>query len=134
MVHLKSLSILLLALLSICCSQQTVENPRGYNYRLQMVVDDLDNPWGLAFLPDNSMLINEKAGQLIHFKNGKKHIISGLPDIDLNGQGGLLDIVLHPNYEQNGWIYFSYASPAGSNTGSHTALMRGKAQWQSTKQ
>ncbi len=127
MVQLKALSVFFLALLSICCSEQSGNKQQSdYRYKLQMVVDALDNPWGLAFLPDNSMLITEKGGDLIHFKNGNKIFISGLPGIDVNGQGGFLDIVLHPDYTQNGWIYFTYASSEGSGSGSHTALMRAK--------
>jgi glucose/arabinose dehydrogenase len=72
------------------------------------------------------MLINEKAGELIHFKNGKKTKISGLPEIYVRGQGGLLDIILHPDYKTNGWIYFSFASPTGEGEGGNTAIARAK--------
>jgi len=127
MFYLKISSVVLVALMSICCSRQSNEQQTvAYDYKLQKVVSDLNNPWGMAFLPDKSMLITEKSGQLIHFKNANKTTISGLPTIDDNGQGGLLDIVLHPNYEQNGWLYFTYASPQGNGPGSHTALMRAK--------
>ena len=96
------------------------------NENYQIVVPDLINPWGFTFLPDKSILINEKEGKLIHFKDGIKNTISGLPEIYVSGQGGLMDIVLHPNYEINGWIYISYASSLGPGNGGNTAIMRGK--------
>lgn len=94
------------------------------NYEL--VVSNLSNPWGFTFLPDNSMLINEKKGSLIHFKNGVKTEIKNLPEIYVRGQGGFMDIELHPEYAKNGWIYFTYASSSGKGNGGNTALMRAK--------
>lgn len=92
----------------------------------ELVVPDLINPWGFTFLPDNSILITEKEGKLIHFKNGRKTEIKGLPEIYVRGQGGFMDVTLHPNYKQNGWIYFTYASEEGGGNGGNTSLMRAK--------
>jgi len=94
----------------------------------ELVVSDLTIPWGFVFLPDNSILITEKAGDLIHFKNGKKQLISGLPKIKVQGQGGLLGIALHPDYKNTGWIYFTYASDSGPGEGANTTLMRARLQ------
>ncbi len=94
------------------------------SYSHEIIVGDLDIPWGFTFLPDGSMLINEKQGELIRFKEGRKTIINGLPDIKVQGQGGLMDIELHPNYSENGWIYISYATEEGEGNGANTALMR----------
>src|SRR5690606_24127998 len=58
--------------------------------------------------------------------DGKKTHIEGLPEIEVRGQGGFMDIELHPDYNNNGWIYFSYASPEGEGQGSNTAIMRAK--------
>ena len=91
-----------------------------------VIVPDLKIPWGFQFLPDNSILITEKTGKLIHFKDGVKTLIKGLPKIDAIGQGGLLDIKLHPEYKTNGWIYFSYISNKGKSKGTNTAIARGK--------
>ena len=93
-------------------------------YESELVVPDLQIPWGTAFLPDGSMLITEKSGNLIHYKDGQKKILTGVPEIYNRGQGGFLDVALHPNYEENGWIYFTYASPGGEGEGGNTALMR----------
>ncbi|MCB7479786.1 PQQ-dependent sugar dehydrogenase [Christiangramia sediminis] len=95
-------------------------------YSYEMVVEGLKIPWGFTFLPDDSMLITEKNGDIIHFKDGKKTEIQGGPEVYDRGQGGLLDVVIHPDYESNAWIYFSYASKEGEGDGGNTALMRTK--------
>jgi glucose/arabinose dehydrogenase len=96
------------------------------NYTHQVVVDKLSIPWGFTFLPDKSMLITEKSGELIHFKNGKKIKVSGLPSMQSFGQGGLMDIELHPNFEKNNFIYFTYAASHGRGNGFNTALVRAR--------
>ncbi|MFG6686460.1 PQQ-dependent sugar dehydrogenase [Mariniflexile sp. HNIBRBA6329] len=124
--------ILTVALISLmACAQQTEStikalDPETLNYTTELVVGDINIPWGMAFLPDGSMLITEKAGELIHFKNGQEQLIAGVPDIYVRGQGGFMGIKLHPNYETNGWIYFSYASAEGEGDGGNTAIMRAK--------
>ena len=111
MKQLIHLLILIFLSFSACAHQTdsyiTAEVPEIINYTTEVVVPNLDIPWGMVFLPDNSMLITEKSGELIHFKNGKKTSIEGLPEIYVRGQGGLMDIELHPDYNENGWIYFS---------------------------
>jgi glucose/arabinose dehydrogenase len=116
--------------LSACAQQQEssvkAEAPNNLKYTTEVVVSDIPIPWGLEFLPDGSMLITEKAGALIHFKDGVKTNIEGVPQVYNRGQGGLLDIKLHPDYANNGWIYISYASPEGEGNGGNTAIMRAK--------
>lgn len=102
------------------------EAATNINYSTETVVYDLTIPWGMAFLPDGAMLITEKAGELIHFKDGKKTMISGLPDVYVRGQGGLLDIELHPDYASNGWLYMTHASEDGDGKGGNTTLLRAK--------
>jgi glucose/arabinose dehydrogenase len=94
--------------------------------QVELVVGELNNPWGMAFLPDGSLLITEKSGTLIHVKNGERISVQNVPEVALIGQGGLLDIELHPSYKQNGWIYLSYASPEGAGEGGNTAIMRAR--------
>ena len=124
--------LLMLILMSFyACAQQVesevkAENPSTINYTTEIVVPDINIPWGIAFLPDGSMLITEKAGELIHFKNGVKTSIQGVPEIYVRGQGGFMGITLHPKYETNGWIYFAYASAEGEGDGGNTAIMRAK--------
>ncbi|MBB6005370.1 PQQ-dependent sugar dehydrogenase [Arcicella rosea] len=99
--------------------------------KIETVVTGLNVPWGIAFLPNGDMLVTERTGQLRLVHEGKlvAEPIQGLPAIVSKGQGGLLDIKLHPNYVKNGWIYFTYSSPAAegeTGKGSNTALMRAK--------
>lgn len=117
--------LLLVSLISIiACAQD--KNPVNTKNSHEVIVPELNIPWGFTFLPDGSMLINEKAGKLIHFKDNKKIEISGLPEIYVRGQGGLMDIIIHPNYKDNGWIYLSYASSEGEGDGGNTAIARAK--------
>ncbi|WP_298534428.1 PQQ-dependent sugar dehydrogenase [uncultured Algibacter sp.] len=113
------------------CAQQIeseikAQEPQDLNYTTELVIPDLDIPWGMAFLPDSSILITEKSGDLIHFKDGTKTNIEGTPEVYVRGQGGFLDIELHPDYENNGWIYMTYASSEGNGNGGNTAIMRAK--------
>ena len=92
--------------------------------KYEIVVSDLEVPWAFVFLPDNSILITERKGELIHFKNGEKNIIKNLPKIISKNQGGLLDIELHPNFKKNGWVYIAYSSSNDNNDGMNTSVMR----------
>src|SRR5690606_36587016 len=121
----------LMAMTLSACAQQTessvkAEEPASLKYTTEVVVSDIPIAWGLDFLPDGSMLITEKAGELIHFKDGVKTNIEGIPIVYNSGQGRLLDVKLHPDYANNGWIYISYASPEGEANGGNTAIMRAK--------
>lgn len=95
-------------------------------YGYEVVVPDLQIAWGMDFLPDGSMLITEKSGELIHFKDGQKNQVEGAPEVYNRGQGGFLDVAVHPDYESNGWIYFTYSSSDNEDAGGNTALMRAK--------
>ncbi|MEX0685914.1 MAG: PQQ-dependent sugar dehydrogenase [Balneolales bacterium] len=99
-------------------------NSEELAFRVDTVARGLDTPWGLAFLPNGSVLITERAGKLRIVRNGtlQQDSISGMPEVYANGQGGLLDIGLHPEYENNGWIYMTYSNPG--EEGAHTAIMR----------
>ena len=98
-------------------------------FRLATLLNGLENPWSLAFLPDGQMLVTERAGRLRlvsqDFKLNPKPI-DGLPEVVAQGQGGLFDVVLHPQYAQNGWIYWAYNAPGQGGWG--TAMARGKLQ------
>ncbi|TRZ42847.1 PQQ-dependent sugar dehydrogenase [Robertkochia solimangrovi] len=115
--------------LTLSCAQKKdkeVTTPENLEYTTETVVDGITIPWGLAFLPDGSLLISDKSGEITLFKDGKKETVSGGPEVYVRGQGGLMDIELHPDYENNGWIYMTYASSEGEGEGGHTALMRAK--------
>jgi glucose/arabinose dehydrogenase len=100
---------------------------------VETVVTGLTMPWATAFLPNGDMLVTERVGKLRLVKNGQLDPteISGLPKVLYRGQGGLLDVVVHPDYAKNGWIYISYSSPKaegedGPDNGANTALLRAK--------
>lgn len=113
---------------NVACAQETRENdvPLSSNtsYSYEVVVPELTNPWGLAVLPDGAMLITEKSGDLVYVKKGVKTMIKEVPKVVTRNQGGLLDIRLHPDYANNGWLYLTYSSPEGEEEGAMTALMR----------
>lgn len=116
-------------LLNFSCAQNPenkVSTPENVPFTIELFVDELQIPWGFTFLPDGSILITEKSGKIIHFKDGNKTEISNVPEVYQRGQGGLLDIELHPQYDKNGWLYISYASTEGEGKGGNTALMRAK--------
>jgi glucose/arabinose dehydrogenase len=96
-------------------------------FRIDTIAKGLAVPWGITFLPDGDMLVTERSGQLFRFSNGKlKAIISGVPEVYAQGQGGLMDVVLHPKYKENGWIYISYSQKAPDGVGGNTAIFRAK--------
>ncbi|MDT8420236.1 MAG: PQQ-dependent sugar dehydrogenase [Desulfuromonadales bacterium] len=93
--------------------------------------DELSSPWGLAFLPDGRLLVTEKGGRILILGAGGgtiEQVVSGVPPVSSSGQGGLLDIVLDPDFVTDPWIYWSYAEP-GSDAEeglSGTAVARGR--------
>ena len=107
----------------------SVINSEKQAFRLVTLLNGLENPWSLAFLPDGRMLVTERAGRLRlvsqDFKLNPKPI-EGLPEVVAQGQGGLFDVVLHPQYAQNGWVYWAYNAPGPGGWG--TALARGRLQ------
>lgn len=103
--------------------------PAAQELRPVTVAEGLRNPWALAFLPDGRMLVTERGGALrIVERDGKPGApLAGLPRIDVGGQGGLLDVVLDPQFAQNRLVYISYSEPAeGNGSGNSTAVARGR--------
>ncbi len=95
-----------------------------HRVRAVEVAGDLATPWSLAFLPDGSMLVTERGGRLLRLSadGGTRRTISGVPEVYAYGQGGLLDVVLDPDFGQNRLIYLSYA--AEGSDGANTRLAR----------
>ncbi len=91
---------------------------------IQTVVDGLDHPWSVAWLPDRGFLITERSGRLLRFRDDATtpQEIVGVPDVFAEGQGGLLDITLHPRFEENRLVYLSYAS--GTREANRTRVSR----------
>ena len=118
-----ALSGLLLLGLPFVAASQTFTSEDA-QFRLETVADGLEHPWGLAFLPDGSMLVTERAGRLRVIQNGKllPQAVRGLPAPAVSGQGGLLDIILHPDFKENKTLFLSYAHR--SNRGMTTRVAR----------
>ena len=104
--------------------QETLDLVDNNSYTTELVVDGIDIPWGIDFLPDESMLVTEKSGTLYHIINGKKTAIKNVPAVYNRGQGGLLDIQVHPDFKNNNFIFITYASEEGEGKGGNTALIR----------
>jgi len=88
------------------------------------MVDGLDAPWALEFLPDGGMLITERDGRLLHIADGQSRAINGLPEIAARGQGGLLDLLIPRDFAQSREVYFTYSKPQSGGPG--TAIARAR--------
>ena len=105
---------------------QTI-NTQEHALRVVKVVEGLEHPWGLAFLPEGRMLVTERPGRLrIVGKDGRldPQPVAGLPQIAAYGQGGLLDVALHPRFAENGLVYLSYAARGDGGVGTEVARGR----------
>ncbi len=94
-----------------------------YDLRVVTVARGLEHPWGLAWLPDGSMLVTEREGRLrvVGADGAVSAPVEGLPEIAVNGQGGLLDILVDPDFTTNRTIYFSFAEPGDGGAGTAVA-------------
>lgn len=98
-----------------------------HSFRAVTVVEGLEYPWGLAFLPNGDMLVTERPGRLRVVSGGQLRAepVAGVPEVFARGQGGMLDVVLHPEYESNQLVYLSFSKPGPDNTAT-TAVVRGR--------
>ena len=113
----------------ISCEEKTdttINTPEEQEVTATLVVDDLSIPWGMTWLPDGSMIVLEKAGQMYRIQGDNRTEISNVPAVYNRGQGGLMDIELHPDYANNGWLYLSFASEEGGGSGGNTQIVRAK--------
>jgi glucose/arabinose dehydrogenase len=131
--YLLSLSIILPAFLFLAVSSYaqttsaaSTDTSADANFTVQKLYTALSNPWGMAWLPDGRMLVTERSGDILIFKNDKYtgQKLVGVPKVFNQGQGGLLDIKLHPDYNKTKWIYISYSKPVEG--GATTAITRFK--------
>ena len=99
------------------------------NFRLETVIDTgrgLKTPWGIDWLPDGKMLVTSRPGQMHVMLGGHLAEVSELPPVLELGQGGLMDVAVHPDYKKNGWVYLAYTERASSGNGGMTKIVRGK--------
>jgi glucose/arabinose dehydrogenase len=94
-----------------------------HEFRVTTVARGLVHPWSLAFLPNGDMLVTERVGRLRIIRNGELRPmpVAGVPEVALGGQGGLLDIALHPKFAENRLIYLSYAAAGEGGSGTEVA-------------
>ena len=97
-------------------------------FRLVTVAEGLQQPWSIAFLPGGDLLVTELAGRLRLVRGGvlQPDPVGGVPEVSYERQGGLFDVVLHPDYESNQLVYLSYAKPNVDGSESTTAVIRGR--------
>lgn len=118
----------------LCCStvaqaQLEPQAEASKEYRVTVFAADLERPWGMAFLPDGQLLVTEKDGRLnILSKDGKsRQLVQGVPKPRTDGQAGLLDVALDPDFADNNYIYLSYAEEEATNRDlAGTAVARAK--------
>ena len=112
---------MMLALTALPAMASDVETSAGL-LRIDLVAEGLDEPWALAFLPDGRFLVTERSGNLwLYAADGASRVaVAGVPEVAVDGQGGLLDVMVH----SNGDIWLSYAEPQGAGSG--TAAAKGR--------
>ncbi|MBM4115749.1 MAG: PQQ-dependent sugar dehydrogenase, partial [Gammaproteobacteria bacterium] len=120
-------STMLLAVIApFSLAQDAPIKTEQYTLKVDTLASGLVMPWSVALLPDGLILVTEKSGNLRVLREGRllERPVSGLPTITPRGQGGLLDVVAHPDYRNNRMIFWSYA--AGSDTEVGTDVARGR--------
>ena len=97
--------------------------------KIEVLAENLHHPWGMDFLPDGRLLVTERSGTLriMGVQNAISEPIPGVPEVFAEGQGGLLDVAIDPDFEENFFVYFSFSQPGAEGSAS-TALGRGKLQ------
>lgn len=114
---------------SVANAAVTLKSSKTESYLVKLVIltDRLDFPWGIAFMPDASMLVTERPGRLrIVYPDGstRRDPVKGLPPMVEVGQGGLMDVALHPRFADNRLVYLSYVASEGNVVG--TEVLRGR--------
>ena len=97
-----------------------------HDYNVVTVAEGFAQPWSMAWLPDGDMLVTEKPGRLRIVRDGQllPEAVAGVPEVFYTGQGGLFEVLPHPDFENNRWIYLSFARVEGET--SVTAVVRAR--------
>jgi aldose sugar dehydrogenase len=120
--------VLLAVSISVAVSGQTANKSTLHDYRVVTVAEGLIQPWSIAFLPGGDALITERPGRLRILRQGKllPQAVDGIPKVFHSNQGGLLEVMPHPNFASNRLLYITYSKPGSSEAESRTALIRGR--------
>jgi aldose sugar dehydrogenase len=99
-----------------------------HEYRVVPVADGLENPWAMTWLPNGDMLVTERPGRLRVVRNGRllPEPVAGLPDVRAGGQGGLMEVMPHPDFASNRLLYITYSKPRAEDSQRTTAVARGR--------
>ncbi|MEX2471393.1 MAG: PQQ-dependent sugar dehydrogenase [Gemmatimonadota bacterium] len=127
MVRALSLSLaLVLGVSAAPLAAQDTHQGAAHDFRVVTVVDGLDTPWSMAFLPGGDMLVTERPGRLRIVRDGRllPSPVGGVPEVYARGQGGLLEVAAHPDFSSNRLVYLTYSKPL--TDGSTTAVIRGR--------
>ena len=123
------LPIIIFLFIKLSCAQENlpiIETPKNINYTYEIIIDGINVPWGMAFINKDELLVTEQSGTLYYVKDGHKKEVTGLPPVYFRGQGGLLDVALHPNFSKNNIIYLTLAANTEADKkGGNTALYCG---------
>ena len=131
--RLAGLALALAVATAPACAQPEVPAPTDvirtalHDYRVTTVADGLVVPWSIAFLPGGDMLVTERPGRLRIIRDGEllPDAVPGIPEVVARGQGGLLEVLPHPDFESNRLIYLSYSKATGNSPGGTTSVIRG---------
>ena len=117
----------LVAAVSVPAGAQSVQRSQQHDYRVVTVVDGLVQPWAIAWLPNGDALVTERPGRLRIVRGGKllPRAVDGVPPVVFQGQGGLLEVAVHPNFASNRFVYLTYSKAKADGSGATTALVRG---------
>ncbi len=115
-----------LAVVFSCNSQPSEIRSNNKDISYELLVDGLQNPWGMTFLPNGDILVTEKKGEIRIIRDGQllETPVQGVPEVYDHGQGGLMDIEIHPDFSQNKWLYLCYSSTDGDGNGGNTTVAR----------
>src|SRR5688572_20645382 len=100
---------------SSATAQSQVYGSAHHSFRVVNVAEGLEHPWSIGFLPDGDILVTERPGRLRIIRDGRLLAapVEGVPPVFAVGQGGLLDVVAHPNFDSNRLVYITYSKPLG---------------------
>jgi len=108
---------------SVSFANTQVFKTKYYKVAVDLLAENLVHPWGLAFLPDDTPLISERSGKLkLILPDGGWKTVGGIPKVWAEGQGGLLDVAIHPKFSKNQIIFLSYSEPSKDGRTAGTAL------------
>ena len=126
LLKLAGTSLLMTAAAATVAQSDNIYYAAHHDYRVVTVAEGLLQPWSMAWLPGGDMLVTEKPGRLRIVRGGRllPEAVPGVPEVLYTGQGGMFDVLPHPNFSENRWVYLSFAKPVGNS--SSTAIVRGR--------